>query len=200
MDEILDIDPERKGFLTKSMRDYLNGKKDDISDDYETSLQGKIRDRVLTAFLEFQLLESEKLDSKQRKYIFNQGRSDSEHSSVRVSQHSQLDNDEFLKTGPQALPLGFFSIFKFYYKTLREAGQSRENEFNWLSEAIKEAEQEYIEGHREVEVTIEIESVEEVDIESAKERYEEEGILGVSGVEMKALAEVGYLSASNPDE
>lgn len=184
------IDPERIGFLTQRQRNYLTENLDDLDSGDENSLRAKIRKRIETAFSEMKLLESERIDANERELIVESGKESAGNTLI-----DWPDKEEFLRKGPVGLTFGFISLFKFYHKALRENGYSRQSQCETVAYALKKAEQEYLKGHQQVEVTVNIESVEEVDVKSAKIRYEEGGTSSVSNVELRALVEAGYFNS-----
>lgn len=189
------ISPEDKGFLTVRQRQYLAGEIEDLDTGDENALRGKIRNRIETAFAEFQLLEGGQIDRNERRLIWQSGYD--ERNGVSVEWPSGM---EALTTGRWALPTGFLSLLGFFYKTQRENGKSEKYICEQIAMGIENAEQDYLEGHKQVEATVEIESVESVDIEDAKERFDEKGVSGVSTVELDALAESGYVEIVGPED
>lgn len=87
------------------------------------------------------------------------------------------------------------SIIKWLYLMLREDGATRETLSATVEQALESAEGEYRHGwpgmmqHKDVEATVTIETPEDVDVESAKQRHQR-GI-ALTPIEMKALVESG---------
>lgn len=87
------------------------------------------------------------------------------------------------------------SIIKWLYLMLREDGATRETLSATVEQALESAEGEYRHGwpgwmqHKDVEITVKIETPDDVDAESAKQRHER-GI-ALTPMELKALVESG---------
>lgn len=112
-----------------------------------------------------------------------------------------LDPNDPEKVGEYGLwgPVGVWremgSIIKWLYLMLREDGATRETLSATVEQALESAEGEYRHGwpgmmqHKDVEATVKIETPDDVDVESAKQRHER-GI-ALTPMEMKALVESG---------
>lgn len=179
---------DQNGLFTKTQREYLLGKKDDISDGYENSLKSKIRNRVNSLFPDLMLLRN--LDKRERELIFE--------SNIERTPRGDVVEwptvEEAAGEGKFGIWSAYMEFTKFYHKMWQENGGSRENVCADIARALEEAEEEHLNHEYEVDVTVEIETVKQVDIENAMERFDEDGIKGVSGVELKALAEAGEIT------
>lgn len=198
-----------KGELfSDSQREYLKGEKSDISDNYETTIKTRIRQRVIGALKDIQLLEN--LDNDDRQYIYNsdghifRGVGDLRNTKGKVGETPTAD--EFLNSGSFGMFAAYQSLFKFFYKSAREDGEPPEGILETIAGDIERLEHEILsdkgEGHFEVEATVEIDQVKQVDIDDAKERFENQGISGVSTEELKALSDHGqfeYIPTDNTD-
>ena len=97
--------------------------------------------------------------------------------------------------GPVGVWREMGSIIKWLYLMLREDGATRETLSTTVEQALESAEGEYRHGwpgvmqHKDVEATVTIETPDDVDVESAKQRHER-GI-ALTPMEMKALVESG---------
>jgi hypothetical protein len=196
----------RGKIFSPSQREYLRGNKS-VTSNHETTLQTRIRQRVIGAIEDIQLLNE--LDKEDRAYIY-QSNKDKNREGLdvdfddRYGNIPKLEEELLLNEGPVGLSLAFSSVFEFYYKTMRENGYPPEAKCDRLREDLEKAERQLLSdehGERyEVEATVKIENSAKVDIEDAKKRFKQDGIHAVSKPELKALEEAGYVGFDeNPE-
>jgi len=189
---------QRGKIFADSQREFLNGKS--VSSNYQSTLESRIRQRVIGAIEDLQLLDE--LDKADREYIVSSNKKQEREGVDIIATDDGLRNvptkELFLKEGGFGLMAAFSSFFRFYYKTLREDGGSKDNLTDILQSDLEKAEQQFLAGTNQerylVEATVEINSVREVDIEDAKERFDEDGIHGVTKEELIALEEAGHFT------
>lgn len=179
---------DQNGLFTEAQREYLIGEKQDISKEYENSLRSKIRNRINSVFIDLMLLRN--LDEKERRLTFE--------SNVETTPKGDVvklpEAEEFVAEGNIGLWNAFIEFTKFYHRVRRENGASTENVCNDIAYALETAEQEHLNNQYEVSATVKIKTIQEVDIQEALDRFENDGLDGVSSVELKALAEAGEIA------
>lgn len=190
---------EDNRIFTGAQQEYLDGNKSGISKAYERNLRGRIRKRLIASLSDIQRFKS--IAKSDRQQIFNSNKDQAPEGTI--TDDGWPDKESFEKEGPIGLTFAFMSFFEFYHRTMRENGYSVEDECKTIQYALEQAEQksnppDRKDGRYEVDATVEIEDTRRVDTEEALEdainRYEEDGLGGVSGEELKALAEADYIT------
>jgi hypothetical protein len=179
---------DQTGLFTEAQRAYLLGEKTEISSGYENSLRSKIRNQINGGLSDIALLDN--LDSHERELLYE--------SNIKRTPNGAIaerpNKDEFLTEGKIGLRRACVEFIKFYHKTRRENGVPKESICADIAFALESAEQDHHNHRHEVDATIEIETTREIDLDDAMARFENEGVKAISSVELKALAEEGYIT------
>ena len=187
-------DQREKGrFLTETQLDYLQGKHDPPNRNAEEQMRSKIRDRTIGAIIDLQYI-GRYLSKADREHLFN-------YKKEKLQLGHRFEEAPHNAWGDIGVPAAFEDITRFFYRMLRENGFSRDIVVGQYLESIaEEGEHDYRndfewkegwtkEGRRKVDVEADfrLKTVDDIDVERARERYEN-GI-ELSGLEMKALLE-----------
>ena len=181
-------------FLTDTQRKYLHGHHDPPSENAKKQTRSKIRDRTVGALLDLHHV-SQRLKKEDRELIF-------EYKAPQIGVGHRFDEAPYDAWGDIGVGMAFQDITRFFYKMLRENGFSQDAMITQLESVVEKAEHEVRNGFEwqegwtehgrravDVEADFRIQTVDDVDIERARERLEHGTEL--SGMEMKALIEVG---------
>lgn len=187
---------EKGRFLTPTQRDYLTGEHDPPTDNAESTMRSKIRERTVGAILELGLV-SRSLGERDRELIFNYAKPEdiSEYSdmpggvSVAFQSFDEAPIDRWEWLG---LENEFSSMLEFFYKTARENGVPRSHILKSLEMAVEAAEGEWGIGFRDVTVDLSVEEEESLDLDALAERYKRGEDLSLT--ELGALAKSDRLN------
>ena len=185
---------EKGRFLTDTQREYLKGGHESPSASAERQLRSKTRDRTVGAILDLQLV-SRTLPKRDRENLY-------EYESERFQLGHRFEEAPHDAWGDIGVSMAFQDITHFFYKLLRENGHDKQVMMGILERTVEKAEHdvrnnfEWKEGWTEhgrravdVEADFRLTTVDDVDLERAKKRFESGSEL--SGLEMKALVESG---------
>jgi hypothetical protein len=181
-------------FLTNTQREYLHGHHNPPSKNAEKQTRSKIRDRTVGALIDLQHV-SRRLKKEDRELIF-------EYEAPQIGAGHQFDEAPHNAWGDIGVGMAFRDITRFFYKMLRENGFSQDAMMAQLERVVEKAEHETRHGFEwqegwtehgrravDVEADFRLRTVDDVDVEKARERYEHGTEL--SGIEMKALLDSG---------
>lgn len=196
---------QRGKIFTDAQRDYLRTGSAS-SKNYESTLETRIRQRVIGVLEDLQLFGELSKGDRQKIFESNKqmGREGVEYNHTEYGTLPQIDKELSLQEGPIGIGIAFDSVFKFYYKIMRENGYSPGKVCGNVATNLEKAEQEVLAeknpGRYHVEATVNIDGHKKVDIEDAKQRYKEDGLHGVSNQELYALEEAGHFTLKeNPE-
>jgi len=193
--------------FTHTQRDYLNNDRS-VNDAYASVLKTRIQHRVVGSIEDIQLFKE--LNKKQRKRVYESNlQSEREGDTINPSTREGIMNvptrELFHKEGSIGLTWAFMSFFEFYHRTMRENGYSLEDQRKTIQYSLEKSEQlvqnELKEGRYDVNATLEIDEKDDITrldtderLEDAMERFEEDGVHGVTSEELKTLATEGYIT------
>lgn len=203
---------DRGKFLTETQRKYLQGNHEPPSDNAESQVRSKIRARTKAAIHDLGLI-ARNLEQKDRSLLLNAETP----TSTNLDEMTQLTNGnrvplptdeegEYGIWGWVGFSMEMGSILEFYYKTLREqeleegSNFSRSNITESIQASLESAERDYLDlppNNHSIEATVEVETVDDVDLDKAKKRYQQGKDL--RPIEVKALIESDHakLQVSN---
>jgi hypothetical protein len=182
----IDDDARDRGVLTTADRQYLRGEKNDITADTEVNTRVRIRKRIKHTLADFELL-THNLSPRDRKLLFKES--------------GQSKRDEALADGVVAQNsdrgAGMLeNTVIFVYMVCRDWGLDFES---LIERAVKQAETsvwfdgqfQRREGIHDVDVTIDLHRDSDIDVESAKKRFDQGEYLSLP--EIGALVRAGLI-------
>lgn len=192
------------GILSEQERAYLRGEREFPSDGAERSARHRLKHKMKPLIEEVALYArgADKRDRRLLRTVTHPKPRDAERIGDPYPDNTDvepaIDPDGDLDVnlwGGTGVWREFFDIVRFFWLDQREAGLSCDELARSVTASIEAAEGEYRHGrhgqmqHKDAEATVTIETTDDVDVESAKQRLER-GV-ELTPMEMKALVESG---------
>ena len=192
------------GVLSKQERAYLRGEREFPSDSAERAARHRLKHKMKPLIQEVALYArgADQRDRRNLRTVTHPKPRDAERAvdpypdntdvDPTIAPDGDLDVDLWGGTGVWR---EFFDIVQFFWLDQREAGLSCDELALSVAASIEAAEGEYRHGrhgqmqNKDVKATVTVETLDDVDVESAKQRHER-GV-ELTPIEMKALVESG---------